>query len=489
MSSISHDMEGGAGVPEFRYDESSGSYYMKPVGEDQWLSLRETQLRRELKSAPHLLRDKPMAMNGETISPLDARIREIEQRARVKFACVLAGWRSGVHEMGADAVLVTRSPKLIVPKKGEWPLLAKVLEGIFCGSDIGDDEKPVPMDQRDRWLAWEQHWLRALYAGVPAKGLWLCIAGEPNCGKTLLGDIMKALAGGNEGKPYKWLIDEEEFNSELFEASLQTIDDENANTKIVARKELGAKAKQIVKVGDMRMRGMHRNGVVLEPCWRLVSLLNIEAESLLVMPPISNDIADAILMLKGYQRPRPGAGASDYDRRCWPMPMPADTPAEQAAFWAALKAELPAFVFWLLEEYVAPSHVAGGRRGVLAWQHPEILRELQHFSPHVRLWNLIERSEVVFRKRVAGAENGEAWEPCDEWIGSASALEQLLKSEASKLARSDKDREIKDSSWLGQHLKAAQAQWGKAVVDFKRTTIGGVNGRFYVLHRRPDLIE
>lgn len=477
MSNLDNDLSTAPAEPEYRYDEASG-FFWKQASPDEWISLREGAFRRELKSRG--LRDKADPRNGEMLAPLDAKVMEIEQAKRVKFACQLAGYRAGEHSVGGEKILVTASMRLLTPVKGEWPLLAEVLRRLFVGQEETGTGDPIKIDQRDHWLAWVQHWLRSLYSGHVTRGLCLCVAGEPDSGKTLHGMLLKALAGGKEGKPYDFMIGRDNFNRELFEASLQMIDDENADTRIDARREFGAQIKKIVGNSDMKLRGMHRDGIVLSPTWRLVALVNLEAERLMVMPPIENDIADKILMLKGYKLPRPEPGSDLAASRCWPMPMPTDTADEQKAFWDALRAELPAFVWYLLNEYTPPSAVAGGRFGVRAWQHPEILRELQQFSPHVRLWQLILRSGVVFRKKIGNPSEvgAAAWEDCAEWTGSAEQLEELLKGSDSGLTTEER-KEIPKPSWLGTQLRAVEKIWGERVARFHRTG----TGRRWVLRR------
>jgi hypothetical protein len=478
MSDLNNDMQGGEGERRCVFDESASVFWLERDS-DTWFSLREGALRREMKARG--LRDKPMAVNGETISQLDAEVRRVEQQERVSRALFVAGYRPGIHEIGGERILVTRRTPLLVPKKGEWPLLQEVFRRMFVGP-AETVAGSSTIDQRDHWFAWLQDMLRSLYDGRISRGLWLHIAGEPNSGKTLTRDIAVAITGGRMGKPYKWMIDKEEFNRDMFGSVLQVMDDDNADTRIEARKNLGAKGKQIVADGAIYLRAMFNDGFVFKPMWRLMTLTNIEAEALLVMPPITNDIADKILMLKAYQASRDGLKEGD----AWPMPMPTNTPAQRDAFWKALEAEFPAFVFWLLEEFAAPSHVVGERFGVRAWQHPEILKELQQFSPHVRLWQLIEASGVVFVRVVQdGDDSGtRITEPTTEWEGTAGQLHELLGGPGSKLSMEER-RKLPDPSWLGQRLRALEREWGAQVVEQRRTG----KERKWRLHRRTDLAQ
>jgi len=513
MNDVTTDLTAKSGAPEYRFDAGRGLFW-KQVSQEEWIELREAAMRRELMKGGLSHKINP-AMGS--ISPLDDRLRDIEQGRRVHEARCIAGWPAGVHEMGGDFVLVPRSMRLLTRKEGEWKLVCAIIEGLLDGDEHYDAGGNAPVqvsrcDQRDRWLAWMQHWAQSLYAGKPTNGLALCLAGDPNCGKTRLSEIEKEITGGKVGKPYDWMIGREDFNKELFEASLQLIDDENANTNIEARRELAAKMKKVTANVDLKMRGMHRDGYNVQPCWRLHFNVNLEEGALLVMPPLTGDVVGKILMLKAYTRPPVPADADglnaymarypalaawwDYaieaglmtaaDRvRCWPMPMPADTFTEQARFWKQVREELPAFVFWLTEKYQPPSQVAGGRFGVQAWQHPEIVEALQQFAPHVQLWRLLERCGVVWRKLIrAGDANGpDEWEDRTTWNGTARELHDLLRDETNKLSRHERDREVKGESYIGQRLNEAMRHWGRDVVDFRRTG----KSRTWTLRRKQEV--
>lgn len=511
MQDVTNDLTATSGKTEYRFDAGRGLFW-KQVSQHEWIELREAAMRRDLMKAG--LSHKIDPAKGK-ISPLDDRLRDVEQGLRVQEARCIAGWKAGVHEMGGDMVLVPRSMRLITPVEGEWRLICAIVEGLLDGDEheeTPEGTKVFRCDQRDRWLTWKQHWLQSLYAGKPTNGLALCLAGDPNCGKTRLSEIEKELTGGKVGKPYDWMIGKEDFNKELFEASLQLIDDENANTNIEARRELGAKTKKIVANVDLKMRGMHRDGYNVQPCWRLHFNVNLEEGALLVMPPLTADIIGKILMLKAYTRPSVPSDAQalatymarypalaawwDYaiaaglmkpeDRvRCWPMPMPADTFREQATFWSLVRAELPAFAFYVTEKYVPPSHVAGGRFGVQPWQHPDIVEALQQFAPHVQLWRLIERCGIIWRKKIrdGGTEMPDEWEDVNVWTGSARELHDLLRDENNKLSRHERDREVKGESYIGQRLNEAMRHWGREVVDFKRSG----KSRTWTLHRKQEV--
>lgn len=518
MTSLLNDMEGASAAEKYVYDAGRGTFWKEMRAE--WIELREAAMRRELKKRG--FKEKPDT--GKHISEVDDLLRDIEQTERVRRAIEVAGWRVGVQRMGPDAILVPRAAPLIVAQEGQWLLTAAYLEGIFRGwekhflGEAGDETEDVLIDQRDHVYAWVQHWLRSLYAGSPTSGLGMHLAGLPECGKSRFAAWLKELSGGRVGKPYRYMIGRDDFNRELVEASLQLVDDEQADTTREARKEFASQWKMFTANEDFKMRGMHSDGFNIRACWRLLVLTNMQEAALQVMPAITADLKDKVLQAKGYTRRRlpvvgdeegwaryresypalsawwdyaVGAGLLKVEElaHCWPMPMPTGTPELQGRFWAQMRAEMSAFVFWLTSVYVAPSHVAGGRFGVRDWQHPDILAALQAFSPHVRFFQLIERSEVVWRKVVRGGDDDPdaslVTEPCDTWEGSSQQLEELLKSEASKLSPHEKIKEVPQAAYVGHRLTEAMEAWGEDVVkQLPRTR----KGRSWLLRRRPDLL-
>jgi len=473
------------GLEQYWFEEASKNFMLvNEAGE--WISLSEGGFRRHLKKRG--LRDK--AAPGAVISPLDEKISLVEKEHRVAFAGILAGYKKGIHTIEGERVLITKSPEFIVPVKGEWPTLKTFFEGLFVGTEPSDREggEPTKIDQLDRWYAWHQHLMQCYMGGIIAPGLALCVAGERDCGKSRLAMILRWCLGGRSAKPYDFMIGRDNFNRDLFSAVLQLVDDENADTRIDARLKFAAQIKKITANDAAKQRGMHKDGMNFSVLWRLMVLVNLEANRLMVMPPVDSDISDKLLMLKGYARPRPSEAITldtPAEQACWPMPMPTRTEAEKLALRTTWQAELPAYLWWLLNEFKMPSHVAGNRFCVKAWQHPQILERLQQFSPHMRIWQLIVSAKVVFNEYIdGGSEQPAYWKPRDEWKGTASQLHELLMSEASKLTIYDK-RLIPEPAWLGQRLEACREHFGADVCDLKRSA----KAKTWVLHRKEGLAE
>lgn len=477
---------------EYYYEESSGQFWLKnDAGE--WISLGVPGFTRQLKKSGK--RDKPAP--GKTLSPVEEVLREIEQNRRVEMAGVFAGWPQGYRVISGRKCLVAKELPKVTPVQGEWPTLRAFFDGLLVGEEpLHDDSgKTQTIDQRDWFYSWLQHTMQCYQNNIIDSGLALCVAGERDSGKSRLAMILRWLLGERVAKPYAFMIGRDNFNRDMFEAVLQLVDDETADTNLNARLKFAAEIKKVVANDEVKQRGMHKDGFAVNVLRRLVVLVNLEANRLMVMPPIDHDIGDKIMMLKGYRRPPPPEPISmdtPAERACWPMPMPTRTPAEKLALRDRWRAELPAFLWWLLEEYKMPSHIGGGRFGPRHWQHPQIKERLEQFSPHVRLWQLIESSKVVFHEWDPGTEihgdpeGGQAGRFIvkDEWKGTAKQLYDLLTGDSSRLTKRDKDT-VPTVEWLGQRLEACSDNFGEEVCVQKRTA----KARLWHLRRKEGLCE
>ncbi|MCC5840460.1 MAG: hypothetical protein JJT96_10060 [Opitutales bacterium] len=403
--------------PEYFYDERRGRYWHR-TGRSEWVDKSETQLRRWLKQQG--IRDFADRKAGEVVSPLEVELIDAETDRRVFYAGPLAGYREGVHEMDAARILVTRSPRLLDPRPGEWPTLAAWFKALLCAPD---DE----VDQRPYFHGWMRQTLESLYAGWWSRGLFLALAGEAGSGKSLMTEIVRIGTGGRVAKPYRYMIGQDNFNEEMFESVLQLIDDENADTSIRARRQFAAQIKQIVANSEARCRGMHQKAMTLKPVWRLLAAVNLEPDNLMVLPPVDDDIADKMMLLRVYS-------GFEYPRR----------EAEKRALFERMVSELPSYVHWLLHEWEIPEYLSG-RFGITHFHHPDVLEVLDETSPFERLGRLIDAAILV---------------RAPEWRGTAADLERVLKAEDNGLLRADRDW-IPQPVWLGRHLHRLSAKYGE----------------------------
>ena len=371
-------------LPECYYDAAKAVYIITN-GRNGWMPMSETNMRRRLKVAGFSTVLQP----DETISPLDDALLTIQDEHNIDYFGRLAGYKAGVRDVLGFRVLVSDSPTLIEPVAGECPVLIDLLEGM-----LSDPEH----NQLHYLLGWLKVGLECLYSGYFRPGQALVLAGPPECGKSLLQGLFTRMFGGRSAKPYQYMIEATSFNADLFAAEHLMIEDEASSTDLRTRRAFGGHLKQFASAGSQRCHPKGRDPLSLLPFWRLSVSVNDEPENLMVMPPIDDSLADKIILLRAAKSK---------------MPMPLETSADHDAFGAALVAELPAFVHWLMNEWQIPAGLHSDRYGVTHFHHPALLEALGDLAPETHLLMLIDR--VLFATLVP-----------DAWEGTASELQTRL---------------------------------------------------------------
>ena len=377
-----------ATLPSFYYGPSAGVFWI-PNERGGWVQTNETTVNRLLRQSGH----SGKVPEGSQISLCERMILAIQQRNDVAYAGPLAGYHAGMHTVCGSRVLVTESPGFIEPDSGEWPLLGRIIRGMLG-------------DQAQYFFGWLKVALASLRSGKSQPGQALVLAGEVESGKSLLQGIITRLLGGREARPFRYMRAGSEFNAELFRAEHLVIEDEAASADLRIRRWLGAKLKELTVNNAQSCHPKGRQPVLLTPFWRVSISLNSEPESLLVLPPLDNSLADKLMLLRVQRQS---------------MPMPTQTAEQRESFWAALTAELPAFTHWL-SEWSIPTELHSPRFGILHFHHPEIVAALSLLSPEERLLALIDR--VLF-----GGENRTTWD------GTAADLEHQLRETAAGCAQ------------------------------------------------------
>jgi hypothetical protein len=299
----------------------------------------------------------------EELSPHDQQILQIQDNHSVAYAAPLAGHRKGLYPIEGQRILVINSPTLIKPQPGSWQTLDFVLSNL-----LGQQTVYVY-----GWLKVALEFLRENQRGP---GQALVLAGEHNCGKSLLQNLITRLLGGRSAKPYRYMTEQTAFNSELFTAEHLMIEDEPASSDLRTRRKFGSYIKIVTVDETQSFHAKNRPALTLKPFWRLTISVNIEPHNLLILPELDESIEDKVILLKATK---------------FPMPMPTHTPTKQKAFWDKLISELPAFVDFLLK-WEIPEEMRSERFGITHYHHPEIRKAIDAVSPEMRMLALVDRT-------------------------------------------------------------------------------------------------
>jgi len=375
-------------LPEIFYSGKSKDYFIEN-DRHLWITVNEGSVKRHLKQQGFISE----LVKGEALSPLDACLTAIQLQQDVHYAAPLAGYDSGIYDINNRRVLVTDSPRLIEPKKGEWPLLKQIFEGMFNDS-LGD--------QRPYFDGWMKTAIASLRKKKWQPGQVLALAGPIRSAKSLCQALITRMLGGRSAQPYQFMTGATTFNGDLFAAEHLMIEDVAESTNITKRRHFAAQIKAFSVNREQHCHGKNQQALTLTPFWRVSISLNDEAERLLVLPPVDEDIADKLMLLKVQKRD---------------MPMPTETPDQMEAFWNALVAELPAYLHHL-ETWAIPEALRSPRFSIIHYHHPELLAALEALSPEQQLLEMIDAEifDPTFNRH-------------DPWEGTAADLRNYLTGE------------------------------------------------------------
>jgi hypothetical protein len=399
------------------FDDRKGRYYYTD-GFGNWRGYGTEDFRRRLRKHDISGRNE----EGSLMSPQDRVIDLIQHHHGIDFAGPVSGYFAGFQEANGFRILVTTSPKLPVPKAGDFATLHKFLSELFgVGTDAHGEQ------QFTVFCLWIARYFRAIAEQKPLKGHALLIAGPGGCGKNLLQEVViTAIAGGRMVKAADYLVGATDFSGFLFSGEHLCLSDDTSARDIRSRRELGQKIKDLVANGAYSMHHKGRDPMTLHPRWRLTVSVNDEAEHLQTLPPVADrDIRDKVHLF-----------------HVWPASIP-ETEDEQGLWIAAMVSEIPAFLAHVLTLEV-PRHLKEERPrfGHREFHHPELLERLNSFSPELHLLQLVDSLLL------------EGWSQPEPWEGRASDLRsQLLDAADGKTAQQKEIADLlKSEAQTGQYL-------------------------------------
>jgi hypothetical protein len=338
---------------------------------------------------------------------VNAEIREfmdhVSSTNRVDYAGPVAGRMAGMREFNGTKILVTQDPKLVTPGRGDWSGLREIFERMFGP------------DQIDYYYSWLRRVLQGVLSGNAISIHFFAMCGPVNCGKTWLQEAVISEMLGGYSSPNQYMSEGTPFNADLFRTPHQMLSDAKGSGRFEKRRAFGSFVKDIVANTGHRCHGKGEKAIELDPIWVATCSCNTcPIDRLRILPPLDDDIRDKMIITLI----NPGR-----------MPMNTAEPEEKEAFRVWTKQQLPAFAWWLLNEYTIPADIAlPDRFGIKGYCHPEIEKHLLELSPDARVRDYIH--DTLF----GGGQN-------HAWRGTAEDLGKKLNTEEGrKLLRSVKGR-------------------------------------------------
>ena len=427
--------------------DGSSTYFLQS-GEGKALRYREmgsAEIRRKLRSL--CLKNKPEA---EAADPLSRNMSEIDrvllsatESRVVDFAASIAGTRAGVYNLPGGRFLVRQSPVLIEPAAGECPTIEKLLFGL------------LGRDGALHVCYWLKVAYEALRAGEIRPGQCLILCGPPGCGKSFIQHlVITPILAGRAADPKSYFFGRTDFNSELVGAEHLLIEEVPAKNHQEDRLTFGERIKEVVANDMMRLHKKNKDAMSVHPFHRISISINDNPDKMKVLPPLSGDITEKLIMFLVSPCPDFWKGFQDESD-------------PRRAVREAITAELPAFCRYLLELEIPQEMKSGeeGRRyGVRSHVPVEIASMLFEQEPEYHLLMLIDKELFGPQSPHEGGD----------WIGDAEDLKQFLTSEV-RASRQSAQRllgtyssacgqllaKLKDRypSRIRKHRKSASRDW------------------------------
>lgn len=412
------------------WENDGGDSFVVKTGNELWSRWPVSSI----KQLARLIPDRWIALKireKERLSEMDRLLLHARQHRCVeKVLPALAGYRAGVRELSdGRRVVIRMSPRLFEPVAGEWPVVKAMVEDRL---NLGEGD----IDQAVYFHAWCKIALESLMSGEPGSfkpGHALVLAGPVGCGKSRLQVLITALLGGRKADPTAFLMGDDSFNADMMGAEHLMMEELLTSSWSAAdRVNLSESIKRMVANESKRMRLMRTDPLTVDPFWRFTLSMNNDPDKMRAFPMLTPDFRDKVIMLEVAKKP---------------LPMPTRTAGEQKALNDQIKVELPAYAYWLLNEFEIPEALlrADGedatRFGFRSFQHPRLADQLFDDSPAANLLRLIDEAEIcrttgvpvklwelVYPMNTSGRKaRGGAWEnQANVWQGSAEMLENLL---------------------------------------------------------------
>lgn len=268
----------------------------------------------------------------------------VEDYKNITAVVELANQRRGMIQQNGLPYLNATKTVPIVPTSGEHTFIAGLIAAMF-----GSEQSPY-------FLGWLQDAVRCSLACEPSYAQAVFLAGDVECGKSLLQyRIITPLLGGHSADPMGYLLGDTGFNSELADAGHWLVSDAEGAKNGSQRSSFTQGIKAVCANPSMSVHAKYCVPVTLYLNARLTFSFNKTAECLGVLPRLGEDLLGKICLFN--------IQTHTYFKGM-----------DRLQIEAAIKAELSAFAYWLINEYVTPdSVVSTGRYRTKSYHSPELL--------------------------------------------------------------------------------------------------------------------
>lgn len=413
-----------------------GTKYFVKDGIGSWRAFSKEDIREHLIIARGLDGQRERGVPAQADIALDY----IRHWQAIDGAAPFAFKPYGIFTANGPKFLNTHTRRVLAPAEGtaqwgpggQFPWLSGFLDYLF-----------EPHEQLQFFLSWLHRFYTSAYELDIQRGQNIFIIGPPGTGKTLLNqNILSKLMGGS-AEAQDYLLGETNFNSQLFEVALWTIDDSKSTTNAAKHALFSSMIKKLAANQTFEYHAKFRIACTVEWQGRVVVTANDDEESLRIIPDLGISNRDKTMLFRTCRRP---------------FEFPSSPEIE-----ATLKRELPYFARFLLDFKIPAQCIGTARFGVKEYHEASLLREAEFSSATNGFFEVLDDWHKEWFKT----------HPKEMlWKGSVFQLVRLLQS----------DEATRSAARLNQDIVARKLAGLKAKgYNIEAVAEGG--NRLWVIHR------
>ena len=372
----------------------NGKYFFKRL-QGTVLQIPQSQLTLELRQSGFASARK----KGKPLSEVEAATLTIQNQNRIDEIAPVVFSKDQVVSYNGHRILNTARVHALEPSDdgdpSKWPFLDKWLNQLFTCSD---KSKPATL----YFFAWLKRFYEAMLKGEFCQGQALILVGPTNRGKTLLSNKVIAGLTGGFSDASEYLSGSTAFNKDLGHTPTWVVDDTTSAASFQDQRRATELIKRAVANPRLEYMAKYADSIAVPWTGRVVMSLNMDANSLSVIPSMDSSNRDKLLALLIDQNSTTN--------------FPPNTVLE-----ATIEAELPHLGRWLLD-WNPPKWVSGGNRfGVESYIESSIAEAAYDNSSRSSISELVDYFAREHRESVDATSSG-----ITHWEGTLTTFQILV---------------------------------------------------------------
>ena len=378
----------------------------------------------------------------ETICEAEKVLVSVQTCRTVDYAAPILFEANDICDVRGDAVLnISRRSVMEPADSGDperFPWLYEFLNNIW------DPYEQDGVPQRDYFLAWLKRMWETSLNNRPSQGHLLVVAGRPSHGKTFMSRCIIGTLMGGSVDASDILQGTTKFIKQAAEVAVWAIDDATSMSTHAAMVKFGENLKKQVANPTVMYQPKYKDALELPWKGRIVLTCNTDPDSLAIIPPMDNTVADKVMLLRCSETWSPSFLKSNWENE------------------ERVRNELPFFLKWLLDWKVPDAIVdpTNPRFGIKAIHHPTLRSAAREASSAHSTQEALELWREAYL------------EVCGEdylWKGSATALLAHITNSVPHVAAMLRQT---NPRWFGKDLRKLMGVWEPLK---KVTNCGGIS--------------